>query len=62
MHLASKGGPHLHLQQYTVLAPEPQPCRPQPGVVGVWLLSSHASMSVRGPCGQGSMVFISGRA
>ena len=33
-------------------SPEPQPCCPQPGVLGAWLLSSHASMSVRGPCGR----------
>ena len=31
-------------------APSHSPAR-QPGVVGVWLLSSHSSMSVSGPCG-----------
>ena len=44
-------GPHLHLQR-GLCCPGPQPCCPQPGVVGAWLLSSHASMSVRGPCGR----------
>ena len=32
-------------------APSHSPA-PQPGVVGVWLLSSHSSMSVSSPCGQ----------
>ena len=26
VHLASEGGPHLHLQPWTLLGPEPQPC------------------------------------
>lgn len=50
VHLASEGDPHVHLQLWTLLGPEPQPCS---SARGGWRVAAviHSSMSVSGPCG-----------